>query len=895
MADLNRDTRLSGSPSTAGSHRDRRWSALAILAALAVLASLGHRVQRAGATAPGPVRVLAPQPDRAVNESPIGVRRLLAVGLTDTIRANEEGDFLTGTAGDDVLIGGGGDDRLRGLGGDDVLQGEAGRDLLEGGAGSDILEGGEGDDNLEGGSEQDFLFGDAGDDVLRGGDGPDVLDGGAGNDEISGGPGDDTLDGGEGDDVLRGGDGDDMLDGADGNDVLLGGAGADDLSGGDGADVIRGGSGDDIISGGDGDDDLSGGIGNDAILGGDGADVIRGGPGDDVLGGGDGPDVLFGGAGDDLLNGSGGADQLFGGPGDDTLLDDSADGVGGDDYLSGGPGNDRLQSGHGEDRLDGGPGNDTLDPGVNTDHTRGGPGDDVVILVAGDVDEGRIEVIEGGPGADTLLLDGFRPQDISEMIERTRAASDSTSVPEFSFTVTDPSTTGLYQVSQMEVVRYVTRLPLAEWGEGTKAVILNPSASTVAEVELDFVGGDGQSLLYEPEDSVAQWASVSIAPRGLAEVTGEGFGVSGVATVRIRSNTPVSAVVVGELADLGRVGYADVSSRHRATGLFEFDRDAGTSMLLALATDGVDRKVHVRLVPEVDSKEFEVSGGGSALIDLGELFPNLTSWDDAVQVVGGPIHGVTIQVGPGDLGAMSFPLWDNAFRRPVGPPPEEGDEMAPLYGGFYFFPGAVSADRGATLTLQHVRAPGTAGTVKLHGEAGETITIGLAGGESEDSLEFALEGPEQTQFEIEAASDASSLRIKYRGSVAAVLLQDYGSSGAVRRGPAVVGDDLMVPIVGPDRGADVRIDLQSLDEDAEIELTLRDTEGEEVRSGQATLRISAMGTATTNLAELFPDVDTDGFVGSLGIISSSPVAASVVHLLPPERAGFELPVRPVNR
>jgi len=131
--------------------------------------------------------------------------------------------------------------------------------------------------------------------------------------------------------------------------------------------------------------------------------------------------------------------------------------------------------------------------------------------------------------------------------------------------------------------------------------------------------------------------------------------------------------------------------------------------------------------------------------------------------------------------------------------------------------------------------------------------------------------------------------------LAALLLQDYGPSGAVRRGPAVVGDDLMVPIAGPDRGADVRIDLQGLDEDAEIELTLRDTEGEEVRSGQAMLRISAMGTATTNLAELFPDVDTDGFVGSLGIISSSPVAASVVHLLPPERAGFELPVRPVNR
>jgi hypothetical protein len=105
----------------------------------------------------------------------------------------------------------------------------------------------------------------------------------------------------------------------------------------------------------------------------------------------------------------------------------------------------------------------------------------------------------------------------------------------------------------------------------------------------------------------------------------------------------------------------------------------------------------------------------------------------------------------------------------------------------------------------------------------------------------------------------------------------------------------MVPIAGPDQGRDVRVDLHSLDEDADIQLTLRDTSGEEVRSGRARLRISAMGTAVNNLAELFPDVDTDGFLGSLGITSSSPVAVSGVHLLPAERSGFELPVRPVER
>ncbi len=106
MPAIDHDARLSGSPSTARSHRIRRRSALAILAALAVLASLGQRVQGAGAAAPGPDPVLESQPDNAAPESSIGVCCLPEVGLTDTIRGSDEANFLTGTAGDDVLIGG---------------------------------------------------------------------------------------------------------------------------------------------------------------------------------------------------------------------------------------------------------------------------------------------------------------------------------------------------------------------------------------------------------------------------------------------------------------------------------------------------------------------------------------------------------------------------------------------------------------------------------------------------------------------------------------------------------------------------------------------------------------------------------------------------------------------
>jgi hypothetical protein len=76
-------------------------------------------------------------------------------------------------------------------------------------------------------------------------------------------------------------------------------------------DRITGGKGDDFIRGGDGGDILKGALGDDVLLGGRGGDTLIGG---------DGKDILLGGEGADVLVGGGGVDQLFGGAGDDILI-----------------------------------------------------------------------------------------------------------------------------------------------------------------------------------------------------------------------------------------------------------------------------------------------------------------------------------------------------------------------------------------------------------------------------------------------------------------------------------------------------------------------------------------------------------------------------------------------
>lgn len=152
------------------------------------------------------------------------------------------------------------------------------------------------------------------------------------------------------------------LVGLQGDDTLDGKNGGDWLVCGNGKDVCKGRAGDDVILGGPGDDDIDGSSGNDQLHGGDGADTINAGSHNDVV---------FGGAGNDWIQ---------------TLS-----------------GNDRVIGGFGSDWIDGQAHADVIVPGPGPDEVHAGSGDDfVVIFDLCEVEPG--EVLDGGPGHDTLVL-----------------------------------------------------------------------------------------------------------------------------------------------------------------------------------------------------------------------------------------------------------------------------------------------------------------------------------------------------------------------------------------------------------------------------------------------------------------------------------------------------------
>ena len=273
------------------------------------------------------------------------------------------------------------------------------------------------------------IVGTAGKDRLDGTDGPDVIAGLGGNDRIRGLDGDDVICGGTGADTIDGGDGDDKIWAGDNGRVPL--FESEPVAAGD---TVTPGPGDDYVSLGlntvqDGAyeldhllfDKAAAGVTVDLIAGtatGEGTDTLVVPVPPDAgkayaveVQGSTHADVILGTEAADELIGNGGGDHIDGRGGSDLILDhwDEGDLVS-DDVMIGGPGADAITAGGGADEIRGGPGRDTIDDvddvvdQVGGVHVWGGAGKDRLSLGLELMDG---QVIDGGPGRDTLSLYNF--------------------------------------------------------------------------------------------------------------------------------------------------------------------------------------------------------------------------------------------------------------------------------------------------------------------------------------------------------------------------------------------------------------------------------------------------------------------------------------------------------
>ena len=773
--------------------------------------------------------------------------------------ARDREHIIEGTKADDVLDGGDGDDWLFGYEGHDVLRGGAGHDTIDGAAG---------DDSLVGGAGRDVLDGGPGRDGLAGGEDNDWLDGGDDEDTIEGGPGNDDMDGGDADDTINGGAGDDVVAGSDGNDSLTGGPGADRILGLDDHDRVSGGAGDDRIDGGDGRDSISGDDGNDAVDAGEG------------------DDVALGGAGDDTVNGDSGNDILIGEGDNDTLL-----GSRGDDSLDGGDGHDRLLGGDGADVLTGGAGDDFLLGGLGVDAIRAGSENDIIILRAGDVGAGELELIDGGAGQDTLILIGFRGR-----------AVDAGSLM-------DPLTGGEYRLLGIEQIQHAHLLTSVGSTDTAPAsfAFINPSAKVASAGRVLFFNSDGTPLARSVGGAAPQPVhSFSVAPLGrtLLEVTGPAQTARGTAfvlgdqpvVVGMRTSLPdFGAITVGEapLLDQFMVPVVTERATKADTGVAIFSSTVASSVKLTLR-----RPTGEEVATENQgAAEIEIPANGHRIVFVRELFPWVGGDFQGAMTVeggvdrpqdGGPLAGIGLQR-DAKTGAISpIPVI------PIGVPTAPGSPPAPLY----FANVPAGGETGSVITLVNPALNVMArGALSFLDSAGQARAVSVNGLPASAVISFEVPPLGSVVFAASTSGPLSvgSARVRAKeGAIGAVMRT--GTAPVLYQSPSVVATALVSEARRSRTGGiDTQLALSATESPVTLTLVLRDARGAEVAGGRAEIQLPPNGSALHTIAGLFPKADTGDFQGTLVITASGgPVAVSVTEIGDKGGAQAIVPVSPLR-
>ncbi len=763
-----------------------------------------------------------------------------------TAPAREREHVIEGTKADDVLDGGEGDDWLFGQEGHDVLRGGAGHDTLDGAAGDDTLVGGAGRDVLDGGSGRDRLIG---------GDDNDWLDGGDDEDTIDGGPGNDDLDGGDADDVLNGGAGDDVLAGSDGNDALTGGAGADRLLGRDGDDRLAGGPGDDIIEGGDGRDSVSGDDGKDLVDGGEGEDILRGGAGDDTLKGESGNDVLIGEGDNDTLLGSRGDDSLDGGDGHDTLL-----------------------GGDGQDVLTGGPGEDFLLGGLGADTVRSGPEDDLIVIRAGDVGSGEIELIDAGAGNDTLILIGFnrgRQWPVEDPAGREQSWPD-------------PVTGGGYRLIGVERIQHAHLFTHFGTTEELAAsfAFTNPSPKVVSSGRLVFFNSEGAPLAQSISGGAVQPThAFTVPPLGRVAIDASGPAQDARGTAVVFVDHPLSAVLHTSLADLGPIVASDtplVDSfivpllEERATGT-----DTGVAIFASTTASNVKLTLRSTTGEEVSTPsqgaaEIEIPANGHRVVFVRDLFPWVGGDFRGAMTVeggidrpqdGGPLAGTGLQR-EAKTGAIStFPVIS------VGPQPTSAS--------LHFASVPAGGEYRSTITLVNPSpVNGARGTLGFFDQGGKPRTLSVSGLSASATVAYDIPPMGSAAFTTSAGMPATSGSARVTmtvGVVGAVLRVTSATGGIVSTGPSGAWASFITD-VGRNRAneIDTQVALSASESALTLTLVLHDARGAEVPGGRAELKLAPYGSLVQTIATLFPKADTSDFQGTLVATAEGGLVATTV-------------------
>ena len=319
------------------------------------------------------------------------------------------------------------------------------------------------------------------------------------------------------------------------------------------------------------------------------------------------------------------------------------------------------------------------------------------------------------------------------------------------------------------------------------------------------------------------------------------------------------------------IGVAGVGVSHPSTAFIMPARlvagGISTGVAVHNATaDPVDLSLNLRdgkgkLLASSEIESFP--GRGHLARYVGQLFPEaeLDEFEGTltVEVRGGSVVATAVELGlqPGQL--TTLPVTDLKWGGQK--------EAAPLY--FAQF-GNGEGLSSAIVLVNPYRGVEVSGRVHLLGNDGEPLLVGLAG-EPAGAIEFVVAPLGEVTLLTSGAGDLQegSARVEADGTLGGVIRYEISGIGttAVPESAPVMG--CLVPVRKTMTGINAGIAIQNASQGSmDLDLSLRDSSGKQPPGGQARIEdLPAGGHLARFIDELFPEAETEDFVGTIAVES----------------------------
>lgn len=464
----------------------------------------------------------------------------------------------------------------------------------------------------------------------------------------------------------------------------------------------------------------------------------------------------------------------------------------------------------------------------------------------------------------------------------------------------DPETSsGLYAGTDRGVFRFEPSCTasFAQFGDGrglaTDIVLTNPSATATVSGTLAFTGDDGKPLElgvttpHQPGDPIplnlqpSGGAEFSIPAQGTVTFSTEGTGELAVGSAEVRSDGTVGGVVRFSIPDAGIAGVGSPApSRGFIAPVRRIEGGIDTGVALYnMEMHPVTLELSLRNLQgeEVPNgrktiEQFPAFGHLAKFID--ELFPDADTSDFQgtliVESEGGRLTATALETGT---------MVGQFTTLPVTPVATAVEASNLTFAQFGSGEGLVSD----LVLVNPSMERSVSGSLAYFDEQGQPMSVGIAGSGYEIGRDFTIPPWGSVTISTDGAGmlAVGSARTAADGPLGGVVRFHLPGAGIAGVGASQPLHAFLIPVRQTEEEISTGIALENTgDSPITVNLTLRDADGTPVPGGTAIIPdLPAHGHVAQYLEELFPDADTQGFVGTMtATVSGGTVAATALEL-----------------